>query len=72
MFNEKRNAERENKRSKVAKTSKLVSLLGFFSLLMEASALIARGLFGLVLIAVRLLKETVQFKQSNMRIPKKL
>jgi len=75
MSNKRWSTEKEQKetqKTKQLKPRKLDTVINFFALLAEAFALVAKGLFGLVRIAMRLTKETVMSKQVNVRLAKKL
>jgi len=75
MSNKRWSTEKEQnktQKTKQLKSKKLATVINFFSLLAEASALVAKGLFGLVRIGLRLTKETVMSKQLNVRLAKKL
>lgn len=75
MSNKRWSTEKEQKetqKTKQLKPKKLDAVINFFALLAEAAALVAKGLFGLVRIAVRLMKETLLSKQVNVRLAKKL
>lgn len=75
MSNKRWSTEKEQKETqkiKQLKSRKLNTIISSFALLVEASVLVAKGLFGLVRIAMRLTKETVMSKQLNVRLAKKL